>query len=261
MLSRLKETLSEKLGVVTGSRDALTPPARLVQNIGGGDFVEAGREFMGYFIDLAKLQPSASVLDIGCGCGRMAVPLTRYLTSGSYRGFDIDPRGVAWCTKMVTPRFPNFRFEQADVYNKVYNQAGKHPASAYRFPYADRDFDFVCLTSVFTHMLWPDMANYLREIVRTLKPGGTCLCTYFLLDPHTEELLAAKKTDIDFPVASDRCRLHRADKPEWAVAFDRAQVEQLMQELGLEIQNPIHFGRWRGEGGMSYQDIIIAKKR
>ena len=40
------------------------------------------------------LKPEHRVLDIGCGVGRVALPLTRYLTSGTYDGFDIVKRWI-----------------------------------------------------------------------------------------------------------------------------------------------------------------------
>ena len=41
-------------------------------------------------------QPGERVLDIGCGIGRMARPLTPYLTPpGAYDGFDINADGIA----------------------------------------------------------------------------------------------------------------------------------------------------------------------
>lgn len=42
-------------------------------------------------------------------------------------------------------------------------------------------FDFVFLTSVFTHLLPEDMNNYFSEVVRVLTHARRCLITYFLL--------------------------------------------------------------------------------
>jgi hypothetical protein len=40
--------------------------------IGEGDFDAVGQELLGYFRELAHLEPTERVLDIGCGLGRMA---------------------------------------------------------------------------------------------------------------------------------------------------------------------------------------------
>src|SRR5439155_26776504 len=135
-----------------------------------------GDRWVQTFIRLVGLQPHERVLDLGCGIGRMAVALTRYLDHrGSYEGLDIVEAGIKWCTKHVTPRFPSFRFQLADVFNSHYNPKGKFKPSEYRLPYQADDFDFVFLTSVFTHMFAPEVENYLSEVHRVLRPGGRCL--------------------------------------------------------------------------------------
>ena len=47
--------------------------------IGGGNLKEIGKRFLQHFIELGKLKPNDIVLDVGCGIGRMAFPLTKYL--------------------------------------------------------------------------------------------------------------------------------------------------------------------------------------
>jgi ubiquinone/menaquinone biosynthesis C-methylase UbiE len=39
-------------------------------------------------------------------------------------------------------------------------------------PFADRTFDIV--TAVETHYYWPDLPANVQDILRVLKPGGTC---------------------------------------------------------------------------------------
>ena len=110
---------------------------------------------------------------MGCGIGRMALPLTGYLSKeAEYVGFDIVPKGIEWCTKNISSKFPNYHFELLDIFNKYYNPNGKLPGSSFAFPYADNYFDFVYATSLFTHLMPEDAVNYLKEAHRVLKPGG-----------------------------------------------------------------------------------------
>lgn len=58
--------------------------------IGGGDYVEIGDRFLDYFRDLASLTLHEAVLEIGCGAGRMARPLTTWLQPPDwYDGLDV----------------------------------------------------------------------------------------------------------------------------------------------------------------------------
>jgi SAM-dependent methyltransferase len=230
--------------------------------IGPGDFTAIGNEFLRHFTELGGLKPSEAVLDVGCGIGRMAIPLTKFLDGrGSYAGFDIVPDGIAWCQNQITPRFPRFRFTLADVYNGLYNPKGHHKASEYVFPYADASFDFVFLTSVFTHMLPADMENYMRQIVRVLKPGGRCFITYFLITAEVETLLERGVSTL--PMREQPGGYSTIDRgtPEYDIAFRESAVLALCSELGLELISPIQYGTWCGRAsGLSYQDVLAARK-
>src|SRR5256714_5946755 len=175
---------------VTGKRDPLVPPRRwgLPSQCPG-----VGARILEYgLVDAGGLRPEEQVLDIGCGAGRVAAHLTRYLdpAAGSYEGFDVMPRAIDWAQKQITTRHPNFRFQLAEVRNDEYNPEAAGDASTYRFPYADGEFDLTFALSLYTHMFPFQVANYLRETARVLRPGGRALATFFLLNPEAEELVA-----------------------------------------------------------------------
>ncbi len=245
---------------LTGRRDVMTPPRSLIF-VGGGDYREIGDEFFKYFVDFCGLSPNHRVLDVGCGIGRMAVPLTTYLTSGSYEGFDIVRDGIKWSTKTITSRYPNFQFQLAGIYNKVYNPSGRVSAVEYRFPYEDNSFDLVFLTSVATHMMPADLEHYISEISRVLKPGGQTLITFFLLDEEARLLMKQHRSSVDFSFRGDGYWTMSATSPEQAVAFEEQYIRQLYKSNNMQIVEPIRFGSWSGRANpVSFQDIIVAKK-
>lgn len=171
-LHRLYEALSERTAALLGRSDPLLPPTSLMF-VGGSrrDFRKLGEKWLATFVRIGGLKPSDNVLDVGCGVGRMAVALGGYLDPGAkYRGFDIVPEGIAWCRKAITPRYPQFEFQHADIYHEEYNRSGVLRASEFVFPYPDEAFEFVFLTSVFTHMLPADVKHYMAEIRRVLRP-------------------------------------------------------------------------------------------
>ncbi len=230
-------------------------------NINSGDADVIGKEFLNYFIKLGELKSTDQVLDVGSGYGRMAVALSSFLSSeGSYEGIEIIPKGVDWCTKNITPNFKNFHFQLIDVKNDRYNPAGKQKASQFKFPFEDASFDFIFLTSVFTHMLPADLENYLSEISRVLKKGGKTFITYFLLNDKSKELISEGESLHKLPFDYENCRIEYQEDPEHIIAYEETDVINLYTKYGLDFSST-HYGNWCGrEDFVSHQDIVIGTK-
>ncbi len=245
-----------------GRDDPMVPPTRLMFDgpRGVAAYRSNGAEFLRHFRALGGLEPGHDVLDVGSGIGRKAMPLTTYLRPDArYEGFDINPVGVRWCRETITPRYPNFRFQLADVHNDYYNPGGRQRASEYAFPFDDDAFDFVFLGSVFTHMVPAEVENYIAQIARVLRPGGRMLATFFLLDPVAEAGIGAGRAVYDFRFAREGHRVVDADDPEYAVAYAEADVLAMLARAGLELAPPVHHGSWSGRAGAeSFQDIVVA---
>lgn len=240
------------------------PPAHSVF-IGNGDFVEVGKMLLGHFVGEGGLKPTDKVLDVGCGMGRAALPMVDFLdakSGGSYDGFDIVWKGIEWCQHKYK-KYANFKFVHADVYNLHYNPQGKNQSSQYRFPYEDESFDFVLLTSVFTHMMPADVENYLKEISRVMKKGGTCFITFFVLNDENISLIKAGKMQQNFDFKHDygSYALVYDNDPEYAIGFKLDYIEKIYAQNELRVKSPVLYGAWSGrEKSYSFQDVIIAKK-
>lgn len=254
-----REFALDGIEFVFGRRKDLVPPRHL-NFVGHGDFEAIGDEFLGYFVKLGGLKPDGNVLEIGCGIGRMARPLTKYLTTGGYEGIDIVPKGIHWCDRNIGARFPNFKFHLADVYNLAYNPSGKMRSQDYRFPFTPNKFDFAALTSVFSHMLTADMEHYLGETARTLRPAGTALITFFFLNEESQRFIAKGLSPLTFQYSRQGCRVNDDLVPEYAVAYEEHAIRQLCKNVGLSI-DAVHYGAWCGRASyVSYQDILIVRK-
>src|SRR5512132_200266 len=92
---------------LTGKGDPELPPLRM-RFVGMGDFRAIGEELLNLLVHYGSLRRTDRVLDIGCGIGRVAIPLTRYLEpTATYDGFDVVKRGIDWCRSHITPKHPN----------------------------------------------------------------------------------------------------------------------------------------------------------
>ena len=244
------------------------PPRRFVSRVGGGDYRTVGESLFRMLVERGGVRPADRVLDIGCGVGRLAAPLTRYLRGdGSYEGFDIDAELIAWCERNITRRHPRFRFRLVDVRSRLYNPGGGTSGSAFRFPYDDGSFDVVVATSLFTHLLTGDAENYLRESARVLGPDGRLIATFFLLDDESRAAQAAGRADRRFetePVNRTEGQAHhvmRSDQPEAAVAYSPDWLRGALARAGLGGAVDIHGGSWCGRPtDLTYQDLVIARK-
>jgi ubiquinone/menaquinone biosynthesis C-methylase UbiE len=258
-----KQELPTVTKSISVSTDDSLPPEHLNKLIGGGDFKEIGDVFLSYFINLGGVKSTDRILDVGCGVGRMAVPLIGYLDpEGCYEGFDIVKESIDWCDTKITPLHPNFRFRVIDVFNKLYNLAGKYKGSEYIFPFEDNSFDFIFLTSVFTHMLPDEMEQYLSEISRVLKMKGRCLITYFLLNETSSNHILKAQSKLLFNYKLGNCQVEDANVPEAVVSYNEAFVRKLFIKYDLSMESPIQYGSWSGRKDfLSFQDIIVATKK
>lgn len=246
---------------VRGGRDPLVPPRALWFVGGGADFVASGDRLAAQIVAACGLRPDERVLEVGCGIGRIARPLTRHLSAaGTWDGFDVVPRAIAWCERAYAGH-PNFRFHHADVHNAKYHPRGRIAAGEYRFPFADASFDVIYLTSVFTHMLRPDVEHYTDEIARVLAPGGRAFLTYFLLGPDVHERLAAGTTTMRFDVELPGARAMHAGSPEAAVAYEEGDVRAMLTASGLELAGPPRYGSWSGRPDhLTFQDVVVVRR-
>lgn len=242
-------------------RNPLVPPKGLIF-IGNGDYLKTGKQFFKHFLQYGDITPDSSILDIGCGIGRMTIPFTEYLSpKGRYEGFDIVKMGIDWCTKNISSRYPNFNFKLIPLKNDLYRLDTDEKAAELKFPYENESFDFVFLTSVFTHMLPEDIENYISEIERVLRKDKKCFATFFILEEENEansNLNGSKK----FPYDKGNYALMDKSVKEANVAYKKNYLFDLLKNHNFEVTNFIK-GNWSGTQDSilnEHQDIIIFKK-
>jgi SAM-dependent methyltransferase len=113
----------------------------------------------------------SSILDFGCGCGRILLWLEDLARSSTLHGVDIDARAIGWVNA-------NLPYVSAAV-----NQ----PLPPLDYP--DGSFDLVYNHSVFTHIDEDYQDQWLAELHRVTKPGAT-----LVLSVHGEHAFAEYET-------------------------------------------------------------------
>lgn len=143
----------------------LPPPLLRVKVVGYADphaFLQSGEATVAEFDAVLRrsgpgLSDGGEVLDLGCGCGRLARWIPQ--AEGRLTGLDIEPRAIAWCAANLPGGFH-------------VNVLGD------RLPCREASFDLVYACSVVTHLRKATAAACLQEIARVLKPGGRALVTF-----------------------------------------------------------------------------------
>ena len=107
------------------------------------------------------------ILDVGCGCGRLARLVIRRGGGDRVSGVDINRPMVRWCRRNLPGRWDAIRIGQD-------------------LPFGTADFDLAYACSVVTHLREDTTAHWFADLARVLEPGGVLLVTFH--DQHHPSL-------------------------------------------------------------------------
>jgi SAM-dependent methyltransferase len=237
------------------------PPNHLRIRVGVGNrivnnqthFLVHARDFWIFVFSEGIAGMRSDILDIGVGCGRWAHWLRDYnfrgrRFSGTYVGIDIDEEAVEWCKKNYDPeRFSFYLSSDASV---SYNHTGGTPL-AYRIPLPDASFDLVFSNSLLTHLLEPELENYLRESYRLLRAGGAMMHSHFNIE-HPPATYGTRHT---FQHRLGNARIESEAQPEAAVAYHTDFLFGVCRRIGFKACEIVHM-----PGGAQHQPILLCRK-
>lgn len=133
------------------------------------------------------LQPTHTLVDFGCGTGRLAVQAIPALHGGHYIGIDIS----------------NEMLRRLGDRLKVHTAGGTCRVSLMHqptevFPIEASTVDMLCAFSVFTHMEHEDTFRYLREARRVVRPGGRLVFSCLPMDSTLGRQVFRDAASVDF---------------------------------------------------------------
>ena len=152
------------------------PPLRLVKRVGCltlEDFDSSGqaiKETIVRAVPESFAWNGARILDFGSGVGRTLRYFTEEAQQAEIWGCDIDGSSIRWSVQNLSPPFRFF-------------QIGEVPT----LPFEDNSFDLVYAVSVLSH-IHTGWQQWLMEIRRILKPGGTFFVSFMGQTPFEEML-------------------------------------------------------------------------
>ncbi len=139
------------------------PPEDLRALTGAGynahDFLTSGATIFLAVSAITDLNASRSLLDFGCGCGRLLRFLSRYAGRVDLVGVDVEPRHIQWDSCNLT--FASFAVND------------KLPP----LPFAAGRFDTIVCLSVFSHLREATHRAWTEELARVLAPEGRIIIT------------------------------------------------------------------------------------
>ena len=106
------------------------------------------------------LMPNHSLVDIGCGSGRLLSQLGDD-DIASYLGTDISAELLSHCEQFLTNS--GWALQQVEDCE---------------IPCSNESVDMVCMFSVITHLLHQQSFRYFKEAARVLKPGGKLIASF-----------------------------------------------------------------------------------
>lgn len=119
-------------------------------------FLRAGR-VKRRLIDQARIEPSHTVLDLGCATATLTLMIAEAQPEARVAGLDPDPGALAIAARKA---------RRADVALPLTR------AFSFDLPFADESIDRVVSSLVFHHLTRVDKERTLLEIHRVLSPGG-----------------------------------------------------------------------------------------
>jgi len=259
----LRELNSAADAVYARSADQL-PPLALMNKIGSFDEEHFKANSVGFFKEIAsrlRVSRDASVLDLGCGCGRMAIPFVDFLRHGRFYGCDVWDAGVAWCNENLTSTGNAAFYVQSAENNYYFEQFNSEKKNNFKLGWLpDGALDASYAISVFTHLIQEDVESYLNEIARGTKAGGLGYFTFFIIDKYFWAYRERTGNHMAVKPSADG-RHYAYEGQDFFGGYTMGTLLRIFDAAGWDVVS-FELGSWAEKpGSRNYQDTFILERR
>ena len=235
--------------------------------VGGGNPELVASEIVSVLARHVDLGAQRSVLDVGCGCGRIAAGLTQFLDETSdYIGVDILPGLVEFGRKFITPRYSRFKFLLLDEGNFTYDTLRPKGSAVDIAELSEAcpagSVDLAISISLFTHLDYAAAVEVLQNVNQLLASGGQAFITIFVVDAEARRNIESGATGFRFAhrTPSGELSAEKLEDPTFAVGYEVEKMDELVDSAGLRRERWIR-GYWsQGNSGETFQDALILRK-
>jgi hypothetical protein len=177
-----------------------------------GTFEQAGREQLVALLQ-EGLNPESKVLEIGCGCLRIAYWLVRFLDTGCYHGIEPARQRVEYGLQYL------FTSEEAWLKQPRFDFNPNFDSSVFGVR-----FDFFLARSIWTHACKRQIEATLDSFIRDSAPAGIFLASY----------LPAQSAEDDYQGDQWVGTSHESDTPG-VIRHSLAWIVQQCERRGLQL--------------------------
>jgi ubiquinone/menaquinone biosynthesis C-methylase UbiE len=160
----------------------ITPPH---EAIGLGDYDLIGRIQL-EMLRMEGLKPGHTLVELGCGTGRLALHAIPMLEGGRYIGIDISRTMLRHARAALRER-----------HNSSPCAVELHHQRTHHFRLPDRSIDMICAFSVFTHLEHEDSYRYLQGARRIIKDDGRFLFSCLPMDLDVARQIFHREAALD----------------------------------------------------------------
>ncbi len=187
-----------------------------------------------------------TILDIGCGPGRLAIGLiNNNALLSQYVGVDVNKNAIDWCKTNISKKNSKFNFIHLNKYNARYAKLNSKKSM---FDYSEIDvfnkkYDLVYLYSVFSHLEPDDLIEYLNIFKNILNSSGVVYTTVFV--GYEVNRYEENPSNLSFLKFKPQGRLH-------VCYYNKDYFETLVKNAGLKILECSYNFQEENDGQMLY---------